>query len=180
MLRKEVQKAPWTGHFRRKSTERASFSDSGVKRSLRPSEAGLDSVRAHHATCWGHYQAQCYDWWNAPRAPNVRLWPQRDVSGVASSVKGNIHISNFMCNLISCLVTYTFKTNAHPSSFKLDMWKWWELYIESKRRGLHSSNTFVKRWNEFLSKNYIFKYNSIHLMGFASIDESSQISMQNI
>lgn len=31
--------------------------------------------------------------------------------------KGNAHISDFMCNLISCLVTHTFKTNAAPSPF---------------------------------------------------------------
>lgn len=42
-------------------------------------------TRSAVVTVWKHYQGQCSDWGNAPRAPNVGLWSQPDVSWEASS-----------------------------------------------------------------------------------------------
>lgn len=157
---KKVRKASRTGRFRRNGPERASFSGSGVKRSPRPSEASLDSACAHHPSrcCQGLkvLSAHCYDWGNAPRAPKLGLWPQRHVSGDAGSWKGKVHIWNVLCNLISCLVSFAFKTNAAPSApSKADVWN-----IQTTRR-VHPWNTSVKhistlKWL-FFSKNCIFK-----------------------
>lgn len=94
--------------------------------------------------------------------------------------KGNAHISDFMCNLISRLVTHTFKTNV--SLLKL--------VCGGDENSPQNPNSEVcplmkhlcqTRFNteELLSENNNPKNNSIHLIGFVSLDGSMQISMQN-
>lgn len=155
-----MQKASWTGHFRRNSTERASFIDSGVKRSSCPSEASLEPICAHHPIrcCQGQSALSGSVLWLRKTLLVHQTWDcGRSTMSHETPVPGR---ETFTFQIL-CVIwfhawwpTLLKQTQLHQP-FKSDMWKWWKFCIESRHQGVC---THESPWSNKFQHWSIFKW----------------------